>query len=112
MRGSASAALETGFLGFRGQARSLSANLAVSFQARGYAMSRNILRKKAVQARTGLSDTTIWRLEKAGQFPCRIRLTEGGAAVGWYEDEIEQFEAARERAPGRRPGVVSAQAIA
>jgi predicted DNA-binding transcriptional regulator AlpA len=48
-----------------------------------------ILRKRAVIQRTGLSDTTIWRLERAGRFPKSIRLS--GNAVGWREAEIDQW---------------------
>lgn len=40
-------------------------------------------------ARVGLSSTTIWRLEKSGKFPRRVKL--GGAAVGWLESEIDQW---------------------
>jgi prophage regulatory protein len=50
----------------------------------------------------GYSDTQIWRLERAGQFPQRVQLTEGGA-VGWYEDEINAWVDSRIRAPGKRP---------
>jgi prophage regulatory protein len=65
-------------------------------------MSRNILRKRAVQQRTGLSDTTIWRREKAGDFPARVQLTEAGA-VGWYEDEVDAWVHDRVRGLGKRP---------
>lgn len=65
-------------------------------------MSRSILRKRAVRQRTGLSDTTIWRLEKAGDFPSRIQITEAGA-VGWYEDEVDAWMHDRVRGLGKRP---------
>jgi prophage regulatory protein len=65
-------------------------------------MSRNIIRRAAVRAKTGLSDTTIWRLEKAGDFPQRIRLTEAGA-VGWRENEVDAWVQGRVRAGGKRP---------
>jgi predicted DNA-binding transcriptional regulator AlpA len=65
-------------------------------------MSRSILRKRAVQQRTGLSDTTIWRLEKAGDFPSRIQITETGV-VGWYKDEIDAWIHDRVRGLGKRP---------
>jgi predicted DNA-binding transcriptional regulator AlpA len=44
---------------------------------------RRIIRKPAVRSKVSYSDTQIWRLEKAGLFPKRLQLTEGGA-VGWY----------------------------
>ena len=65
-------------------------------------MSRIILRKRAVRQRTGLSDTTIWRLEKAGEFPQRIQITDAGA-VGWYEDEVDSWIHERVRGFGKRP---------
>jgi prophage regulatory protein len=65
-------------------------------------MPRNIIRKPAVRARTGLSFATIWRLGKRGEFPLPIQLTEGGS-VGWYEDEIDRWIHERVRAGGRRP---------
>jgi prophage regulatory protein len=45
-----------------------------------------ILRKPETMHRVGLSDPTIWRLERAGKFPKRIKL--GGNSVGWFESEI------------------------
>ncbi len=63
---------------------------------------RSIIRKPSVRRRVGYSDTQIWRLEKVGLFPQRIQLTEGGA-VGWYEDEIDEWINHRVRACGKRP---------
>jgi prophage regulatory protein len=63
---------------------------------------RNIIRKPAVRQRTGLSDVTIWRKEKAGQFPQRLQITEGGA-VGWFEDEVDRWVHERVRGTGKRP---------
>ena len=45
-----------------------------------------LLRFPAVRLRTGLSRSTIWRLERAGDFPRHIRLSPN--AVAWIEDEI------------------------
>ena len=69
-------------------------------------MPRNIIRKPAVRAKTGLSNTTHWRLEGKGEFPQRIQLTEAGA-VGWYEDEIDAWVHDRVRAMGKRPAGVA-----
>jgi len=66
---------------------------------------RNIIRDKEVRKRTGLSNTTRWRLQRAGSFPQSVRLTEGGS-VGWYEDEIDAWVHDRVRAAGRRPASV------
>ena len=63
---------------------------------------RSIIRKPEVLKRTGLSDTTIWRLERADDFPARVQLTEGGS-VGWVESEVERWVHARVRGAGKRP---------
>jgi prophage regulatory protein len=48
-----------------------------------------ILRKPHVQDKVGLSDATIYREEKAGRFPHRLRL--GGNSVGWLESEVNEW---------------------
>ena len=57
-----------------------------------------ILRKHEVIHRVGLSRMSIWRREKAGRFPQRVKL--GPNSVGWVEAEIdaylEEIVAARE----------------
>lgn len=57
---------------------------------------KKILRKKEVRQITGLSDTTLWRLERDSCFPRRLRL---GGAVGWLEEEVEAW--IEEKAAGR-----------
>jgi len=52
-----------------------------------------ILRKTEVLYRVGLSDPTVWRAEKAGKFPKRIKL--GGNSVGWFESEVNDWLEAR-----------------
>ena len=59
-----------------------------------------LLRKPAVLERVGLSDTTIWRLERAGKFPKSIRISAG--AVAWREADIEAWIAERIAASRRR----------
>lgn len=44
---------------------------------------------------TGLSRTTIWRLERAGKFPERLRLS--AHRVGWYQAEVAEWIASRPR---------------
>ncbi len=51
--------------------------------------SERILRIKEVVHITGLSRTTIWRLENKGTFPRRVSL--GGSRVGWRLSEINQW---------------------
>ena len=48
-----------------------------------------IIRIKDVLELTGLSRTTLWRLEKKGQFPARLPLTAG--SVGWRLREIKKW---------------------
>jgi prophage regulatory protein len=57
-----------------------------------------IIRKKELLAMVGLSDATVWRKEKKGDFPIRLKL--GGNSCGWLESEvygwIDKLSAARE----------------
>lgn len=52
-----------------------------------------MLSKKAVVQRTGLSQVTIWRRVRAGDFPLPRQLTPN--KVGWLESEIEEWEQSR-----------------
>ena len=45
------------------------------------------VRKPECRKATGLSDTTLWRLEKAGKFPKRFRL-HGNIAAWWLSDIV------------------------
>lgn len=54
---------------------------------------RRALRVPEVKRRTGLSRTTIWRLVRAKEFPRPHRLSRN--AVGWYEDDVDRWLAAR-----------------
>jgi prophage regulatory protein len=65
------------------------------------ATNRKIIRKPAVRELVGLSDSQIWRLERAGLFPRRVQL--GPLAVGWFGDEVVAWVEARERVGGRQP---------
>ncbi|HSB98259.1 MAG TPA: AlpA family transcriptional regulator [Spongiibacteraceae bacterium] len=48
-----------------------------------------ILRRKEVEARTGLSRSTIYKRIAEGTFPASVPL--GDRAVGWVESEVENF---------------------
>src|SRR5262249_48555906 len=52
------------------------------------------LRSDEVLTRTGVSRTTIWRLERSGNFPARRRLSPN--TVGWRESEVEEWIASRD----------------
>jgi prophage regulatory protein len=47
------------------------------------------LRFPAVRARTGLSRSTIWRLERQGSFPRHRRISRN--VVAWVEDEVAEW---------------------
>jgi len=51
-------------------------------------MSR-LIRKKELLKITGLSYSTIWRLEKADKFPKRRKIA--GYSVAWLECEITEW---------------------
>jgi prophage regulatory protein len=53
------------------------------------------LRFQDVLLLTGLSRSTIWRLERKGGFPKRIRL--GQNSIGWAEAEILAWLSSRPR---------------
>ena len=48
-----------------------------------------ILRTKEVQDITGLSRTTIWRMERKGDFPARVMLGEN--SIGWRYVEVDAW---------------------
>ncbi|WP_405234188.1 helix-turn-helix transcriptional regulator [Lentisalinibacter salinarum] len=58
-------------------------------------MSIRILRLPEVIVRTGLSRSTIYKRMTEDRFPLAIDLD--GRAVGWLEDEIEEYLAGRVR---------------
>lgn len=54
-----------------------------------------IMRMEEVIQRVQLSRTTIWRMERQGLFPSRIRI--GAKAVGWLEEDIQLWLGKRPR---------------
>ena len=58
-------------------------------------MPEKILRPRTVVQMVGLSRTTLWRLEKAGLFPMRRKISFG--AIGWLESEVLKWIAEREK---------------
>ena len=48
-----------------------------------------ILRAHEVKQIVGISRSTIWRLERKGQFPARLPL--GTGSVGWLKSDIESW---------------------
>jgi prophage regulatory protein len=76
-------------------------------------MKKRIIRKPELFNKIPLSDATIWRREKMGDFPKRIRL--GGNSVGWFENEVDEWLAAKSadrhsaRGPDRHPASESSR---
>ncbi len=60
------------------------------------------VRFKELRQRVGLSRTSIWRLERKGQFPRRRQLSDN--AVAWLEDEVDQWVRARDSVTPLRGG--------
>jgi prophage regulatory protein len=56
-------------------------------------MAERILRQPEIERRTGLSRTTIWRLERSGEFPPRRRVL--SHTIGWLESEVDEWIAGR-----------------
>ena len=55
-------------------------------------MNQNIqrfCRKPEVLARVGVSDSTLWRMERDGKFP--KRRTIGAGVAGWISTEVDQW---------------------
>ena len=54
-----------------------------------------ILKAKEVASMINLSRVTIWRLEKEGKFPQRIRIST--KRIGWLEDKVTKWIEKRPR---------------
>jgi prophage regulatory protein len=52
-----------------------------------------LLRFPAVRERTGLSRSTIWRLERRGEFPRHHRISPN--VVAWSEEDVHRWIEAR-----------------
>lgn len=55
----------------------------------------SVIRPKFIKQKTGLSLSTVNRLEKLGEFPKRRKLSIG--SVGWLESEIDTWAERRAR---------------
>jgi prophage regulatory protein len=54
-----------------------------------------LLRFADVRHRSGLSRSTIWRMERSGSFPKRVKVSVN--VVAWREDEVSEWIASRVR---------------
>jgi prophage regulatory protein len=66
-----------------------------------------MLRRREVVRRTGLSYPTIYRYERAGNFPARRRL--GPNVVAWLDSEIDNWIKSR-RAVAQPPASMTSAA--
>lgn len=48
-----------------------------------------LLRPYQLAELLGISKTTLWRMEKAGELPQRYKISE--RAVGWLEEDIKEW---------------------
>jgi len=55
-----------------------------------------IVRERECETITGLSRVTLWRLERAGEFPRRRKIT--SKCVGWLWSEVAEWLRSREAA--------------
>lgn len=62
------------------------------------AQQDQIIRPRNLPSIVGLSRTSIWRLEKLGDFPRHVRLSAG--AVGWRMSDIQEWLTSRQTAKG------------
>ena len=53
------------------------------------------IRKPEIRKRSGLSDATIWRLERQGKFPARRQIAPG--SVAYLESEFTEWLESREK---------------
>lgn len=61
-----------------------------------YIEENMLLSKKTVFAMVGLSDTTIWRMERRGEFPRRKQLSKN--RVAWVKKDIVNWINSRQNA--------------
>ena len=57
--------------------------------------NQTIIRLAETLRRTGLSRSTLYDLQTAGDFPKSIKLPRHGSAVGWLESEVNAWIEAR-----------------
>ena len=62
---------------------------------------RRVVRAFTVLDRVPLDPSTIYRMEKRGEFQQRVQL--GGNSCGWYEHELNEWFDSRRRGPVERP---------
>ncbi|MDP9176744.1 MAG: AlpA family phage regulatory protein [Gemmatimonadota bacterium] len=69
-----------------------------------------ILRRPAVEEKTGLPTSTLYLRLQQGRFPAPISLGAPGGAVGWLEEEVDQWIADQARSARREQQPIVATA--
>jgi prophage regulatory protein len=88
------------FVGISSKRKPLQNKFAqASYKALVNTMAEKILRTPTVLQMIGLSRTTVWRMERAGTFPTRRKISSG--TVGWFESEVLTWIAEREKVEPR-----------
>lgn len=82
--------------GLFGQVHSLSTRFTMSDQP------PRLLSRAEVCDRTGLSYSTIWRMERGGNFPARRRISAN--RVAWVEAEVERWMEERQKVTASAKG--------
>lgn len=54
----------------------------------------SLLRRRCVEAQTGLARSTLYKLIRNGNFPAPVKLT-GSRAVAWSSDAVNAWVASR-----------------
>jgi predicted DNA-binding transcriptional regulator AlpA len=67
---------------------------------------RTTLRKPAVLRALGYKATQFDELVKRGVLPAGHKLSKGGKAIGWWEDEIIDVQEERAKEPKQQPAPV------
>jgi prophage regulatory protein len=60
-----------------------------------------IIREPELLKLVGLSRTTLWRREKAGDFPQRRQIS--SRSVGWLESEVLEWISSRPKVTKKKP---------
>ncbi|XGA78580.1 AlpA family transcriptional regulator [Halomonas sp. CH40] len=61
-----------------------------------------LIKRREVQARTALANSTLYRLMQKGEFPQSIQI--GPRSVAWVEDEVDQWIEERIEAARKEKG--------
>ena len=77
-------------------------NNMITLQNKPRAEVDRIIRLPEVLAMTGVSESTITRWERGGEFPCRLRI--GARSVGWRLSQVSRWIVSRNAAISEEAG--------